>query len=36
VANDITPDRIRVEPPGPVPYEAVEVQSQRAETAFDG
>ncbi|GAA0596188.1 hypothetical protein GCM10009416_38150 [Craurococcus roseus] len=36
VAAGVSPDRIRVQPRGPVPYEAMQVESRRVEIAIGG
>ncbi|MBD0276169.1 MAG: OmpA family protein [Acetobacteraceae bacterium] len=36
VAAGVSPDRIRVEPRGPVPYEAMQLESRRVEIAIGG
>jgi hypothetical protein len=36
VAAGVSPDRIRVQPRGPVPYEAMQIESRRVEIAIGG
>ena len=36
VAAGVSPDRIRVQPRGPMPYEAMQIESRRVEIAIGG